>query len=123
MIFLFLFKFVVVVVFVFVVVGCVQVLVVVFMLIVFGVVLVVGKVGVFWFGQLVFKIIMLIGKVIVIDLWFIVNLKMFVQYKKFEVFGKVDLIFVMYGYGDYYFDVLVIVKMYNVLLWVLVGFV
>lgn len=69
---------------------------------------------VFYYGYLVVKI-EVNGKVILIDLFLIGNLK--IDLKIEDV--KVDVIFLLYGYGDYVGDIVEFVKKNNVVVVVL----
>jgi L-ascorbate metabolism protein UlaG (beta-lactamase superfamily) len=72
------------------------------------------KVEVVWLGQSAFKITSPGGKVIVTDPWLRTNPLTPPAYKKFETFGKIDVLLVSHGHFDHIADAPALAQMYNV---------
>lgn len=73
-----------------------------------------GKVEVLWLGQAAFKITSPGGKVIVIDPWLRLNPLTPPEYKKLEVFGKIDVLLLTHGHFDHMADAPALAQMYDV---------
>ena len=72
-----------------------------------------GKVEVTWLGQAAFKIVSPGGKVIVTDPWLRLNPLTPAEYKKLEVFGKLDVLLVTHGHFDHWADAPALALMYD----------
>jgi L-ascorbate metabolism protein UlaG (beta-lactamase superfamily) len=72
-----------------------------------------GKFEVTWLGQAAFKIVSPGGKVIVTDPWLRLNPLTPPDYKKLEVFGKIDVLLVTHGHFDHFADAPALALMYD----------
>jgi L-ascorbate metabolism protein UlaG (beta-lactamase superfamily) len=73
-----------------------------------------GKAEVVWLGQAAFKITSPGGKIIVIDPWLKLNPLTPPEYKKLEVFGKIDVLLLTHGHFDHIADAPALAQMYDV---------
>jgi L-ascorbate metabolism protein UlaG (beta-lactamase superfamily) len=73
-----------------------------------------GKVEVIWLGQAAFKITSPGGKVIVIDPWLKLNPLTPPEYKKLEIFGRIDVLLLTHGHFDHMADAPALAQMYDV---------
>ncbi len=71
-------------------------------------------VEVVWLGQAGFKITTAEGKVIVIDPWLRTNPRTPEEYRKLEVFGRIDVLLVTHGHFDHIADAPALAQMYKV---------
>jgi L-ascorbate metabolism protein UlaG (beta-lactamase superfamily) len=72
-----------------------------------------NKVEVVWLGQAAFKITSPGGKVIVTDPWLRLNPLTPPEYKKLEVFGKVDALLVTHAHFDHFADAPALALLYD----------
>jgi len=75
-----------------------------------------GKVEVTWLGQAAFRIVTPGGKVIVTDPWLRTNPLTPPEFKKLEVFGKIDVLLLSHGHFDHMADAPALAQMYDVAL-------
>ena len=73
-----------------------------------------GKVEVTWLGQAAFRIVTPTGKVIVTDPWLRTNPLTPPEFKKLEVFGKIDVLLLSHGHFDHMADAPALAQMYDV---------
>ncbi len=73
-----------------------------------------GKVEVTWLGQAAFRIVTPTGKVIVTDPWLRTNPLTPPEFKKLEVFGKIDVLLLSHGHFDHIADAPALAQMYDV---------
>jgi L-ascorbate metabolism protein UlaG (beta-lactamase superfamily) len=73
-----------------------------------------GKVEVTWLGQAAFRIVTPTGKVIVTDPWLRTNPLTPPEFKKLEVFGRIDVLLISHGHFDHMADAPALAQMYDV---------
>ncbi len=73
-----------------------------------------GKVEVTWLGQAAFRIVTPTGKVIVTDPWLRTNPLTPPEFRKLEVFGKIDVLLLSHGHFDHMADAPALAQMYDV---------